>query len=327
MSREIKNLVPELRFPEFQSDWNEDRVDSFVKRVSNPVEVELDTTYREIGVRSHGRGIFHKPIVTGSDLGNKRVFWVHSNAFVVNIVFGWEQAVALTTQEEDGFIASHRFPMFVPKKNKIDLQFMLLFFLRKRGKHLLELASPGGAGRNKTLGQGEFAKLKIVVPSIEEQRKIAEFLTTVSTKIGTLHRKRTLLTDYKRGVMQKLFTQEIRFVGDGERPFPDWEVKRLGELGNFKNGLNASKEAFGSGMQFINLMDVFGKAEIKKTPLERVEISKKELENYRIQKGDVLFVRSSVKRSGVGQSCLVNDDFVDTVYSGFIIRFRQKVIW
>jgi len=71
-------------------------------------------------------------------------------------------------------------------------------------------------------------------------------------------------------------------------------------------------------------MDIFGKSEIQKTYLERVEIPEKQLEQYKIQKGDVLFVRSSVKREGVGQSCLVNDDFEDTVYSGFIIRFREK---
>lgn len=104
----------------------------------------------------------------------------------------------------------------------------------------------------------------------------------------------------------------------------EWEEKTLGEIGSFKNGFNADKTAFGSGTEFVNLMDIFGKIEIKKIQLNRVEINEKQLEHYKIKKGDVLFVRSSVKRTGVGQSCLVNDNFVDTVYSGFIIRFRQK---
>ncbi|WP_019488072.1 hypothetical protein [Kamptonema formosum] len=65
--------------------------------------------YKQIGIRSHGKGIFHKEAVTGRELGNKRVYWVHPNAFVVNIVFAWEQAVALTSSDENGFIASHRF--------------------------------------------------------------------------------------------------------------------------------------------------------------------------------------------------------------------------
>jgi type I restriction enzyme, S subunit len=104
----------------------------------------------------------------------------------------------------------------------------------------------------------------------------------------------------------------------------DWQSNCLDQIGEFKNGFNADKQAFGSGVEFINLMDIFGKSEIQKTHLERVEIPERQLEQYKIQKGDVLFVRSSVKREGVGQSCLVNDDFENTVYSGFIIRFREK---
>jgi len=104
----------------------------------------------------------------------------------------------------------------------------------------------------------------------------------------------------------------------------DWEPKYLDQIGDFKNGFNADKQAFGTGTEFINLMDIFGKSEIRKTYLGRVEIHQNQLEQYKIQKGDILLVRSSVKREGVGQSCLVNDDFEDTVYSGFIIRFREK---
>ncbi|MBN3943462.1 restriction endonuclease subunit S [Nostoc sp. NMS9] len=104
----------------------------------------------------------------------------------------------------------------------------------------------------------------------------------------------------------------------------NWESNYLDQIGDLKNGFNADKQAFGSGVEFVNLMDIFGKSEIQKTYLERVEIPEKQLEQYKIQKGDVLFVRSSVKREGVGQSCLVNDHFEDTVYSGFIIRFREK---
>lgn len=234
--------VPRLRFPEFQDDWHTDRVDYFVKRYSKPVDVESTASYREIGVRSHGRGIFHKPEITGVELGNKRVFWVHPRAFVVNIVFGWEQAVALTSRNEDGFIASHRFPMFVPKSDKIDLDFMLLFFLRKRGKHLLELASPGGAGRNKTLGQNSFAELKITVPKLREQRKIAAFLGTVDEKLAALRRQRELLAEYKRGVMQRLFSQQIRFTQDDGTPFPDWERKKLRQLASFRKGKGISKQ-------------------------------------------------------------------------------------
>ena len=122
MSKKLKKKVPELRFPEFDGNWDTDRIDNFLVRHVDPVDVDLETNYKQIGIRSHGKGIFHKEAVTGRELGNKRVYWVHPNAFVVNIVFAWEQAVALTSSDEDGFIASHRFLMFLPKQNRASLE-------------------------------------------------------------------------------------------------------------------------------------------------------------------------------------------------------------
>jgi len=236
MMKKARKKVPELRFPEFNGDWKTDRADYFLVRYVNPVDVQLDTEYEQIGIRSHGKGIFHKDPVTGKELGNKRVYWVHSEAFTVNIVFAWEQAVALTSNAEKGFIASHRFLMFLPKENRVDLKFILLFFLRKRGKSLLELASPGGAGRNKTLGQDNFAELQLTLPQKEEQEKIASFFGTVDTRPTQLRRKHKLLQTYKRGVMQKIFSQQIRFKCDDGKPFPDWEKKKLGEFGKLAGG-------------------------------------------------------------------------------------------
>lgn len=230
MSEKVMTRVPELRFPEFQDDWKTDRTDYFLVRYANSVDVQVEKEYRQIGIRSHGKGIFHKDPIAGKGLGNKRVYWVHTEAFTVNIVFAWEQAVAMTSNEESGYIASHRFLMFLPKESRTSLKFVLLFFLRKRGKHLLELASPGGAGRNKTLGQDSFAELKITLPPLKEQEKIAGFLEAITSRLTQLRRKHDLLQIYKRGVMQKIFSQQIRFRQDDGTPFPDWEGKVLSKI-------------------------------------------------------------------------------------------------
>ena len=69
--------------------------------------------------------------------------------------------------------------MYKPVVDKLNLDYITYLFKSKRGKHLLNLASPGGAGRNKTLGQKEFADLEIALPcNINEQKIIADILLT-----------------------------------------------------------------------------------------------------------------------------------------------------
>lgn len=105
----------------------------------------------------------------------------------------------------------------------------------------------------------------------------------------------------------------------------DWSVIQVRDIGKIKNGINKPKEAFGSGTPFVNLMDVFGKSTIgTATPLELLETTKTERNTYDLKAGDVLFIRSSVKPSGVGLTTLVKQDLPDTVFSGFLLRFRDS---
>lgn len=227
-------VVPKIRFKDYKGDWTKAKVDYFLERVVKPVKLEENVTYREVGVRSHGKGIFHKNPTTKEEIGKKRVFWVHSNAFIVNIVFAWEQAIAVTSEKDSGFIASHRFPMFVPRQNRSSVRFILKYFMRPYGKHLLGLASPGGAGRNKTLGQGEFAKLQITLPTLPEQEKISDFLDSVDVKIRLLNKKKVLLESHKIACLEMLFSGQYRFKDRNGFSFPDWKEKTLGEVLEYK---------------------------------------------------------------------------------------------
>jgi restriction endonuclease S subunit len=191
-------------------DWKLKSISKITSRIKNPFTPEPEKHYREIGIRSHCKGIFHKEEVTGKQLGNKSVFWIQPDCFVVNIVFAWEHAIAKTTQSEVGMIASHRFPMYKPKEDILDLDYLLYYFKTPRGKHLLGLASPGGAGRNKTLGQSDFVKLQIPVPSLEEQKKIVSVLLSADKEIELLKQHIEFLKGQKKGLMQKLLTGEIR---------------------------------------------------------------------------------------------------------------------
>lgn len=191
-------------------DWQVAPISKLVKQVKKSVTPEPDTLYSQIGIRSHAKGIFYKEAVTGLSLGNKSVFEIEPDCFIVNIVFAWEHAIAKTTINEVGMIASHRFPMYKPLENELDLDYMLHFFKSKKGKELLGIASPGGAGRNKTLGQSEFLKLQIPVPPLSEQKKIAAFLDKIDTEIALYEEKLTQLQNQKKGLMQQLLTGKVR---------------------------------------------------------------------------------------------------------------------
>src|SRR5690606_24440646 len=96
------------------------------------------------------------------------------------------------------------------------------------------------------------------------------------------------------------------------------------ELGKFKNGINKDANQFGFGKPFVNLMDVFGKISIDKTvSFELINSTELDRKEYSLNRGDVLFIRSSVKPSGVGLTAVITDNLLETVFSGFLIRFRS----
>ena len=210
--------------------WNRYQISEILERVTDPIFPEPEKYYSEIGIRSHGKGLFHKEPVTGKSLGNKRVFRIHTDCFVVNIVFAWEQAIGKTTISEVGMIASHRFPMFQPKNKLCDIDYLTYFFKTSKGKFLLGLASPGGAGRNKTLGQNEFAQLKITIPPTEEQQKIAQILSTWDKAIEKLEALIAAKLKRKKSLMQQLLTGKKRFSGFGG----EWHRVELGALLDYK---------------------------------------------------------------------------------------------
>ena len=243
-----------MRLPE---GWKILPISKIMERISDPVQPEMAENYFQIGIRSHGKGLFHKPPVTGKVLGDKRVFRVHPDCFVVNIVFAWEQAIARTSSAEIGMVASHRFPMFRPKDNLCDIDYITYFFKTLKGKYLLELASPGGAGRNKTLGQNEFARLKVTLPPLPEQQKIAQILSTWDQAIEKLEAVIAAKQKRKKALMQQLLTGKKRFAGfEGE-----WRPTFLGKVADIVMGSSPKSEAYNEIGEGLPLLQ--GNADIK----------------------------------------------------------------
>ena len=137
--------------------------------VRRPVAVDLDGTYPELGVRSFGKGTFHKPDLPGAEVGNKKLFSINAGDLLFNIVFAWEGAVAVAQAEDDGRVGSHRFLSCVSAADTATVEFLRFYFSTREGLQKLGEASPGGAGRNRTLGLKKLEDLQVPVPSIERQ--------------------------------------------------------------------------------------------------------------------------------------------------------------
>jgi len=144
---------------------------------------EPGKTYREIGIKSFGRGLFHKEPVTGEQIGDKRVFAIESGDLLFSNVFAREGAVALAGDAESGLIGSHRFMTYVVNGTMANAAYLMHYFTSSLGLDTIRRASPGSAGRNRTLGIKTFEEQWIPLPSLETQQRIGRFLDAASTRL------------------------------------------------------------------------------------------------------------------------------------------------
>jgi type I restriction enzyme, S subunit len=138
--------------------------------VRRPVQVDQWCTYPELGIRSFGKGTFHKPALRGIEIGEKRIFRIEPGDLLFSNVFAWEGAIAVAKPEDADRVGSHRFITCVPRPGVATAHFLRFFFLTNEGLELVRTASPGGAGRNRTLGLTALESIDVPVPAIEDQR-------------------------------------------------------------------------------------------------------------------------------------------------------------
>ena len=226
MSKE-KRRVPKLRFPGFTEDWEQRKLESLFTKYEDKVSTP-DSGYWRLGLRSHCKGTFYTYVDAGHELETTEMYRVKAGNFILNITFAWERALAVTDDEDQGKLVSHRFPQFKPNDDLV-IDFFKHTLMDKRFKHHLELSSPGGAGRNKVLKVSDILKYELLVPSIQEQNIISSFLNNVDYIITLHQRKLNNLKLKKKALLQKLFPKneerypELRFPG-----FTDaWEQRKL----------------------------------------------------------------------------------------------------
>ena len=178
-----------------------------------PREIEKPTeNYLALGIRSHGKGIFHKPDSDPKAIAMDKLYEVKENDFIVNITFAWEHAVAIISKEDEGGLVSHRFPTYVIDQKTVSVEFFRHIILQPFFKQMLDNISPGGAGRNRVLSKKDLLKLEISVPSLEEQTVIAEVLNTAQQELKQYEEKLKALQQQKKGLMQQLLTGKLRTI-------------------------------------------------------------------------------------------------------------------
>lgn len=194
--------------------WRIQPLENFIKSVIREVN-KPNEPYLGIGLRSHGKGTFLKHDEQPEKNSMDKFYVVRPNDLIVNITFAWEQAIAIVRPDDDGALASHRFPTFTFIDGKGHADFFRFFILQPRMKYMLELISPGGAGRNRVMSKSDFIKLEFILPDYEEQTAIAQVLQAADKEIQLLKTKTELLKEQKKGLMQVLLTGKVRLKING----------------------------------------------------------------------------------------------------------------
>jgi len=333
--------IPALRFPEFKEEWIQKKHgDIFSFRTTNSYSRD-DLNYDDGKVKNIHYGDIHTKFNTLFDITKEAVPFINSGITLKNIAednYCKEGDLLIADASEDYanvgkcveivnlngekvlsglhtilarpdlYKMAHGFNGYLMKSENIRLQIKTI----AQGSKVLSISSKRLAG------------ISICIPQIPEQQKIATFLTAIDDKLTQLKKKKSLIEQYKKGVMQKIFTQELRFKDDDDKEFPKWEMKRLGAIGETYNGLTGkTKENFGKGKPYIQYKQIFDDSKIDISRFELVEIGAKEHQN-RVLFGDVFFTVSSETPNEIGTASVLIDKVEELYLNSFCFGYRAN---
>ncbi|MBM6726581.1 restriction endonuclease subunit S [Megamonas funiformis] len=152
-------------------------------------------------------------------------------------------------------------------------------------------------------------KLKIYIPNLQEQEKIANFLSTVDKKIENLANTITSLENQKKGLLQQIFSQKLRFKDENGNNYPDWEKKKLGDITQSQGGTALEKYTTTNGLyKFISI----GNYSTYSTYLDngiRIDLNNKTKKQL-LNKNDLVMILNDKTSSGniIGRTLLIDKD-------------------
>lgn len=318
------NKVPKLRFPEFEGEWEEKKLGD----ISNICDGTHQTP------KYTDRGVKFVSVENINDIykGNKYISEEEYNKnfkikpqlndiFMTRITAGEIGATAIVDKEEDlAYYVS--VALIRPDNKKVNSYFLTKYisskyFKRELNKRIIHVAFP------KKINLGDISECSVSLSRVEEQEKIASFFSLIDKKIEKQQQKIEALQDYKKGMIQKIFSQEIRFKDENGNDHPEWKEMELNKLGDTYSGLSGkTKENFGIGdAQYIIYKNVFTNILAMSELTELVEIDNNESQN-KVMKGDLLFTTSSETPNEVGMVSCWNHDIDDMYLNSFCFGYR-----
>ncbi len=278
--------VPALRFKEFTSSWTSNKVgdicDFIVPGRNKPKNFDGELPWittpdiEQSGVINYSKKNLNISKEEAKTVGSKVV---PKNSIIISCV-GDLGLVAITGRE---LVINQQLHAFIPKET---VYFRFLLFALIIQKPYMEMVATKTAVPY--MNKDNCNSIPVVMPSLAEQTKIANFLTAVDEKITQLSQKCELITQYKKGVMQQIFSQKLRFKGDDGQDFPDWEQKRLGDISKFFSGgtpLTTNKSFYNGNIAFIKS----GEISAERTAQFITEIGLKGSSAKMVSSGDLLY--------------------------------------
>lgn len=310
----LKN-TPSLRFPDFEGNWN-------VGKMIDYSTFYNGKAFKQEELLDNGK---YPVLRVGNLFSNNNWYFsnleLEDNKYIEqnDLIYAWSATFGPRIWKGNKVIYHYHIWKVLCKTEKVNKWFFYQILDNATAK-MKANSSNGFALLHIT--KGTIENWSINIPSLSEQTKIASFLTAVDDKLQALKQKKTLLEQYKKGVMQKIFSQELRFKDDNGNDYPDWEEKKLGEIGETYNGLTGkSKEHFGDGKPYIQYKQIFDDSKIDISRFEFVQISPTENQN-KVVFGDVFFTISSETPNEIGTASVLLDDIQELYLNSFCFGYR-----
>ena len=233
----METLQPKLRFPQFYGNWSKDIFRDLVK-INQGLQIQISERYLTQVEASHFY-ITNEFLKEGSE---KKYFIKNPPPNVLceynDILMTRTGNTGMVVTNVKGAFHNNFFKINYP--NTIVKGFLYYFLTTVKTQNIIK--SLAGTSTIPDLNHTDFYKINFKYPSLEEQTKIANFLSSVDEKINLLKEKKSLLEEYKKGIMQKIFNQEIRFTDDDGNDFEDWVEKSLQQIAEVNKGNQLNKD-------------------------------------------------------------------------------------